>query len=74
MKGLVKFGIVDLNNVDNSPIARRFDITGIPTIIIFEYGLKMKRKSKSYEYQGKREWKAVVTYATNLYEQSAKER
>jgi hypothetical protein len=49
-------------------LARRFDITGIPTTMIFEYGLKMKRKSKAYEYQGKREWKAVVTYATNLYE------
>ena len=68
MDGLVKFGEVDLDKVENGPLGRRFGIKGVPTINIFEYGLKKKRKSKTYEYQGKREWKALVTYATNLYE------
>jgi hypothetical protein len=27
-----------------------------------------------YEYKGKNEWKNYVTYATNLYEQSEKDR
>ena len=72
MKNLVKFGIINLSEEENAPLARRFDVKNIPTTLIFEYGLKMKRKSKAYEYTGKREWKAVVTYATNLYEQSTK--
>ena len=74
MKGLVKFGIVNLSEESNGPIARRFGIKDIPTVNIFEYGLKMKRKSKTYEYMGKREWKALVVYATNLYDLSSKER
>lgn len=51
-------------------MGRRFDITGIPTINIFEYGLKNKRKSKMYEYPAKLEWKNLVEYSTNLYEAS----
>jgi len=74
MDGLVKFGEVDLSNNDNGPLGRRFEIKGIPTINIFEYGLKNKRKSKMYEYGGKNEWKSIVTFATNLYEQSNKDR
>ena len=50
MGGMVKFGEVDLSKNDNGPLGRRFDIEGIPTINIFEYGLKMKRKSRMYEY------------------------
>jgi thioredoxin-like negative regulator of GroEL len=68
MDGLVKFGEIDLSNESNGPLGRRFDIKGIPTINIFEYGLKNKRKSKTYEYTAKKEWKTLVTYATNLYE------
>lgn len=74
MDGIVKFGEVDLSINDNGPLARRFNIEGIPHIMIAEYGLKNKRKSKMYEYTSKREWKSLVTYATNLYEQSAKNR
>jgi hypothetical protein len=74
MNGIVKFGEVDLSNNANGPLGRRFNIEGIPHIMIAEYGLKNKRKSKMYEYVGKREWKALVTYATNLYEQSENKR
>lgn len=74
MDGLVKFGEVDLSDSNNGPLGRRFEIKGIPTINIFEYGLKNKRKSKMYEYTAKREWKTIVTYATNLYEASEKDR
>tara|TARA_B110001450_G_C17644672_1_gene490684 strand:- start:1504 stop:2037 length:534 start_codon:yes stop_codon:yes gene_type:complete len=74
MSGIVKFGEVNLSEQSNTPLGRRFNIEGIPTINIFEYGLKMKRKSKMYEYTAKREWKTMVEYATNLYEQSAKTR
>lgn len=42
--------------------------------MIFEYGYKAKRKSKMQEYVAKREWKDLVTYSQNLYEQSEKER
>ena len=68
MYGLTKFGEVNLSDNANGPLGRRFDIKGIPTVLIFEYGLSNKRKSKAYEYIGKREWKNLVTYATNLYE------
>ena len=74
MKGIVKFGEVNLSESNNGPLGRRFNIEGIPTINIFEYGLKNKRKSKMYEYTAKREWKDLVLYATNLYEQSTKHR
>jgi len=70
MSGLVKFGEVNLSDNENGPLGRRFDIEGIPTIYIFDFGLKNKRKSKMVEYGGKNEWKGYVTYATNLYEQS----
>jgi len=74
MDGIVKSGEIDLSINANGPLGRRFNIDGIPHIMIAEYGLKNKRKSKMYEYTAKREWKAIVTYATNLYEQSASKR
>jgi hypothetical protein len=55
MDGIVKFGEIDLSINANGPLGRRFNIDGIPHIMIAEYGLKNKRKSKMYEYTGKRE-------------------
>lgn len=71
MSGLVKFGEVNLSENENGPLGRRFNIKEIPTIIVFQYGLKNKRKSKALEYQGKNEWKEYVQEATNQYEKSA---
>lgn len=63
MKDRVKFGYVDLEDVQSQALARRFKIVGIPTIVIFDHGYKNKRKSKMVEYEGKREWKDLVVYA-----------
>ena len=67
MKDRVKFGYVDLDDPQAQVLARRFKIDGIPTIVIFDYGYKNKRKSKMIEYQGEREWKNLVTYAQNMF-------
>ena len=67
MKDRVKFGYVDLDEPQAQVLARRFKIDGIPTIVIFDYGYKNKRKSKMIEYQGEREWKNLVTYAQNMF-------
>jgi thioredoxin-like negative regulator of GroEL len=63
MKDRVKFGYVNLEDAQSQALARRFKITGIPTIVIFDYGYKNKRKSKMIEYEGKREWKDIIVYA-----------
>ena len=67
MKGKVKFAKVDAT--ENEALARRMGVTGYPTIHYWNYG-EGKSDSKKESYQGPREARGLISYASELLDKA----
>jgi len=56
MKGVVRFGAIDVDAEENKPIGGKYGITGFPSLKIFG----LNKKTKPTDYQGGREAEPIV--------------
>jgi protein disulfide-isomerase A6 len=63
LKGSVKLAKVDCT--ENEGLARKFGVSGYPTIKFFEYGLP-KKASSAKDYQGERKAPGIIEFANSL--------
>lgn len=68
LAGQVKLGKVDCT--ENEGLARRFGVSGYPTIKVFNYGVENKKDSLATPYNGERTAAAIKTYMLDLAERA----
>ena len=65
MKGHAKFGKLDADAVMNKIFVSRFNITGYPTIKVFDFG-DGKTDAKATDYKSRRTVEDVVNFVSEL--------
>ena len=70
LKGVVKFGAVDLADEKNKALGSKYKVEGFPTIKIFTFN----KKSPPADYRGERAAKPIATEAMNKVTAGVKNR